>query len=171
MDDLRDQVPPFRVGLRYLSQIPHEDVDLIFEFFMVFSRFEFALKQAGYRKVRDGHVSPDWPKFSKKVQNGFSPNESPELRRAFDYYLAVPPQIQVVENDQLSWKDNLKGDTDTDFTWVIRSIGGARNNLFHGGKFPWDPVRDMSILSYGLIILYRCIDLDSNVCNAFYSSP
>jgi hypothetical protein len=49
MEERITKVTPFSVRLRYIPQIPREDVDLIFEFFMVYSRFEFALKQVGFR--------------------------------------------------------------------------------------------------------------------------
>ena len=171
MKDQRTQIAPIKVRLRYAPEIYREDTELIFEFFMVYSRFEFALKQTGYRRIaKDEHVEPNWYEFSSKFQEKFNPDKSPELHQAFDYYLSNPPKIQVVENDKLSWKKNYKRENDTDFTWIIRSIGIVRNNLFHGGKFPWDQVRDIALLSNGLIILYECLDLDETLFSIFLFS-
>jgi hypothetical protein len=163
---------PFRAHLRYLPQIQSEDSNLIFEFFMVYSRFEASLKQAGYYYIkREGHVAPDWRKFSEQVKDKFKPNLTPELHEAFNYYLKFPPKIQIVENERLGWKQNHKRENETDFIWVVRSVGVVRNNLFHGGKFPWDQLRDVTLLSHGLTILYACLELDKKVEDRFIYSP
>ena len=155
--------------LRYQPEISGEEAALIFEFFMVYSRFEFALKEIPqFRRERDdGHVEPDWRSFADFVKLGFNPDQTPELRQAFDYYLQHPPKIQGVEDNLLSWNENLKRASETDFTWVMRSIKGVRNNLFHGGKFPWDSFRDVNLLMHGLVILYACLELDRRVRNKF----
>jgi hypothetical protein len=172
MNEPKTQVVTFRARLRYLPRIRNEDTDLMFEFFMVYSRFEASLKEAGYHRTeRDGHVAPDWRKFSEQVQEKFNPDSSPELRQAFNYYKFSPPKIQVVENDVLGWKQNTKRENETDFTWMIRSVGIVRNNLFHGGKFPWNPRRDVTLLSHGLTILYKCLELDKRVQDKFNYSP
>ncbi len=143
--------------------INREDADLIFEFFIVFSRFEFALKQVGFRNSDRGYLKPDWDKFSQKVQSDFDPNKRADLSQAYQYYLHHPPKIQIEEGDHLGWRRNQKRNGETDFSWVIRSIGIVRNNLFHGGKFPWEPIRDSNLLRYGLIILYDCLDIDKDI--------
>jgi hypothetical protein len=172
MNEQETKVVPFRAKLRYLPRIRNQDTDLIFEFFMVYSRFEASLKEAGFhRTARDEHVEPDWRKFAKHVQDKLNPDISPEFRRAFDYYLNSPPKIQIVKNERLGWKENTKRDKETDFAWVIRSIGIVRNNLFHGGKFPWNPWRDVTLLSHGLIILYTCLELEKQVQDKFIYSP
>lgn len=172
MNEQEIKVVPFRARLRYLPRIRGEESDLIFEFFMVYSRFEAALKQAGFhRTARDGHVEPDWRKFSEQVQEKFNPDDSTELRQAFNYYLLHPPKIQGVDNEKLIWMQNKKRENDTDFIWVIRSVGIVRNNLFHGGKFPWNPTRDVHLLSHGLTILYACLELDKKVEDFFIYIP
>lgn len=135
-EETRQRLQSFQ--LRYQPEISREEAALIFEFFMVYSRFEFALKEIPqFRRVRDDRsVAPDWRSFADFVKRGFNPDQTPELRQAFDYYLQQPPMIQVDEENRLRWKKNLKRGSETDFTWVIRSISVVRNNLFHGGKFP-----------------------------------
>lgn len=172
MDEQKPQIAPLRPRLRYSPQIRGEVADLIFEFFTVYSRFEFALKQIGYRRIAgDGHIEPAWRWFAATNQDKFNPDKSPELRQACNYFLSFPPKIQVVENDQLSWKRNQRRENESDAAWVIRSIGIVRNNLFHGGKFPWDQVRDVSLLSYGLVILYEYLELDQRLRDIFMFSP
>jgi hypothetical protein len=172
MEKQRTQIAPFRVRLRYTPQLTQGSEDLINEFFMVYSRFEFTLKKMGYRRIAgDGHVEPNWFSFSSNIQNKFNPGKSPELQQSFDYYLTQPPKVQILVDEELSWRSNQKREKESDFIWVIRSIGIVRNNLFHGGKFPFDPIRDISLLSYGLIILYECLDLDKDFFNTFSFSP
>jgi hypothetical protein len=171
MEERKTQIAPNPFQLRYVPEIRGRDADLIFEYFMVFSRLEFALKQAGFRRIAsDQHVEPDWNAFSSRYQSKFVADKYPELKEAFYYYLIKPPKVQIVENNKLCWKDRQQG-KGSDFVWVINSIRVVRNNLFHGGKFPWDQLRDVSLLSYGLLILYECIELDDNIKNAFYFSP
>jgi hypothetical protein len=109
--------------------------------------------------------------FSIAVKDRFDTNKSPELLEAYRYFLSRPPKIQALVNDRLSWKENQKRDDESEFTWVVRSIGVVRNNLFHGGKFPWDQARATDLLSYGFIILYECLELDEAVYKAFNYSP
>lgn len=171
MEELRTDVTNFRVHPQYIQGIYQEDAELIFEFFMVYSRFEFALKQSGYLRQDRDYVSPDWKTFSITIEDMFDPHKSAELLEAYRYYLSQPPKRQVIKDNRLSLKDNIKGKNETDFCWVIRSIGIARNNLFHGGKFPWDQIRDVSLLSSGLFILYECVALDKRVENFFHFVP
>jgi len=112
---------------------------------------------------------PDWRAFSRAFQDKFQSDKSPELQRAIAYYLSRPPKIQDLEDEQLVWKENRKREDETEFAWVIRSIGIVRKNLFHGGKFPWAQIRDTTLLSHGLVILYECLELDKTVYSFFKS--
>ena len=67
----------------------------------------------------------------------------------------------------LGWCKNEKRKKERQIEWVLRSIAITRNNLFHGGKFPFDQVRDTKLLYYGLIILYACLDADEEFSDIF----
>ena len=136
MEKQQTELSPIRFKLRYVPQIRNKDAELIFEFFMVFSRFEFALKYTGFRKVINGRVEPDWKKFGISIQDAFDIDKSPEIRRAFDYLLANQPKVQIFNGEKLEWQERSRNKNDDIVVQVIDCVKGVRNNLFHGGKFP-----------------------------------
>jgi hypothetical protein len=146
-----------------------DDTDLIFDFFVVFSRFEFALKRSGYFKGNEDRVDPDWDQFCSKVHNKFNKAVSPEFERACEYYTTKPPKKQIIRNGKVVWKDNMQGTGESEFRWIIRSIKTVRNNLFHGAKFPFSLTRDTELLSFGLVLLHECMKYDPHVEKEFTS--
>lgn len=127
--------------------------DLACEFFAVFSRFEFALKESGFVKG-EGRASPDWQRFARECTLEVA-QDSP-LAVSMGYLLAYPPQIQT---PNLKWKDvALQGKTDV--AKALESLQRVRNNLFHGGKHPPNslPGRDTELVSASLAVLYAVLE-------------
>lgn len=155
------------INFKYLHQINPEDAEVIFDFFVVFSRFEFALKHAGYLKGNRDKAEPDWDKYCTSVQDKFDKTSPLEFQEACGYYTSYPPKKQVVIDGQVEWKENQQGSTESEFRWIIRSVKTVRNNLFHGGKFPYMPLRDTRLLSYALVILHECMKYDRKVEREF----
>jgi hypothetical protein len=170
MEDIKIAKPLPGFIEQFAGNFSDVEIRLIFEFFMVYSRFEFTLKQFKEFRKKDSRAVANWPAFANAIQAKFFPSQSSELMEAYEYYLKYPPGVQIVRNGHLAWKANEKKENETEFAWVIRSIGTVRNNLFHGGKFPWDYIRDTTLLSNGLIILHACLRLNGKVLNEFYSS-
>jgi hypothetical protein len=145
------------------------DQQLAVDFFIVFSRFEYALKRGGY--LRNGKAEPDWQRFSERNADAFDPNAGHDLREAFDYLMDHPPDKQVVDvGGQLAWKSgSLEGESD--IGKAVHAIKRVRNNLFHGGKFPSGPVsdcaRDHDLLRHSLRVLETAMELDERVKHAF----
>jgi hypothetical protein len=145
------------------------DRQIVIDFFIVFSRFEYALKRRGY--LRNGKAEPDWRRFSERNAKAFHPNAGNEIREAFDYFMNHPPEKQVVDSDgQLAWASKpLAGKSD--LGKVADAIKRVRNNLFHGGKFPSgpvsDPARASDLLRYSLRSFEAVIELDERVKDAF----
>jgi hypothetical protein len=156
---------------RYFHQLNPDDAVLIFDFFIVFSRFEFALKRAGYFRGDDNNVIPDWDLFSNTFSNIYDNAASPDFQEACEYYTEHPPQKQVVQDGKIIWKKNEQGSGESELHWILRSIRIVRNNLFHGGKFPFDIVRDTNLLYYGLVILQECLKFDRNLERTFTFDP
>lgn len=155
----------------FRGDIAHPDMGLVVNFFMVYSRFEFALKAAGYCNDDRGYLQPDWKAFCGKIEPRFRQDKTEQLSEACDYFLHHPPRIQALSHTrQLCWKDNQRKDGESDLAWILRSISIVRNNLFHGGKFPWDQMRDTSLLLNALVILYECLELDEKVSREFTQS-
>jgi hypothetical protein len=145
------------------------DKDLVFEFFFVFSRFEYALKRAKYVTGEDGKVKADWDKFAKCIKTLFNSGATPEIAKAVSYLRTNPPMKQNHHNKVLGWTPVTRSENGV--RWLLRLTQTVRNNLFHGGKFsdgPFnDPARDTQLLSYCLILLNECLKLDPIVESYF----
>src|SRR5208337_2788525 len=90
---------------RLQNLIPASDRRLAWFFFVAFSRFEYALKRAGFVRPSHNSVKADWDKFASSWKSGFDPNSTPRLREACDYFEAYPPGKQIICEGELSWKD------------------------------------------------------------------
>ncbi|HEY4424832.1 MAG TPA: hypothetical protein VGN10_11525 [Pyrinomonadaceae bacterium] len=147
-------------------------IDLVYEFFFVFSRFEHALSTTAYLTEGKIGVFPDWNKFGREMNDAFQAQLSREVRKAIRYYEEAPPKKQVVDFDSLTWKDVVP-QTDYQLEKLLLLIRRVRNNLFHGEKLgallEGNSERDTHLLMYGLIILYACLQTNSNIRKKFFS--
>lgn len=140
-----------------------EEYSNVIALFLIFSRFEYALKEAGF--LKNDKAKPDWGSFSDKI-NDYLPsrkNEYDEFRNAIDYLNRCPPRIQIVKERNgiklLDWKCyKPQGNEARVLTEYIRRI---RNNLFHGGKNPFAPTRDSKLIKSATTILKHFLELDT----------
>lgn len=128
--------------------------ELLLRFLLAFARFEFSLKAAGYLKRHDGKAEPNWVEFARDPAL-----ESPSYPASVAYLRTSPPARQVAQNGILTWA-GFKPIEDADpstVLWYTTAICGVRNNLFHGGKFPFaaiaEPARDRNLLEACLGVL------------------
>lgn len=146
-----------------------EDRLLAWHFFTFFSRLEYALKRSSrYLKEGTREAEPNWDRFASDHHHAFNPDYSMQLRGAVDYFLTSPPRKQLRDNTQMAWSEPQRYDEKEPLLiWLLRMIRCVRNNLFHGGKFPLipisDPSRDRELLLNSMLILNRCLNLDSQV--------
>jgi len=144
-----------------LQNISDSNLSDVVKFFLIFSRFEYALKEAGF--LKNAKAKPAWDSFSDKI-NGYLPsrkNEYDEFRNAIDYLNNCPPRIQIVKHGTklLDWKCyKPQGNEARVLTEYIRRI---RNNLFYGGKIPFDPTRDSKLIKSATTILKHFLELDA----------
>ena len=150
--------------------------DLVIEFFVNFSRFEYALKRAGFlEETEDAKVK--WNSFADKIRDQFEAHLNDQrfenFKEAVDYLLHQPPRKLVVNTDgekrNLCWKisDPNRGNQVRD---VLILVARIRNNLFHGEK-PGIVVggtggireRDIRLIQYSLVIIDICVGLNSDV--------
>lgn len=147
-------------------------MDLVYEFFFVFSRFEHALSVTNYLTEGKAGVSADWNKFARAMNDVFRSTLSPEVKKAIRYYENAPPKKQVVDFDSLTWKDVVPR-TDFQLEKLLLLIRRVRNNLFHGEKLSvlleGDSERDTDLLKHGLTILYACLQTNTEIRNRFFS--
>lgn len=136
----------------------HEEIskplrDLAFDFFYWFSRFEFALKEAGIRKsdVVGDRAEPGWDKFIAKYHAAYVPTH------AAKELIAENPKRQIIGQTDLDFREVGFNNGASDLERVVRLAQTVRNNLFHGGKHGssyWDdPARMQRLLSLTIVIL------------------
>jgi hypothetical protein len=76
------------------------DRGLLFEFFLSFARFEYALKNTDFNvHHRSNHVlpiqaQPDWERFAFSLRATFNGRRTADLSQAFDYLTFSPPNKQ-----------------------------------------------------------------------------
>lgn len=152
------------------------DKELVAIFFIVFSRFEYALKRTikYAKKDRYGGAMADWKKFAKNHNSAFKPEQIPELKSAVDYIHTKPPKKQVIREGVLGWEEDVEHNDTSRLEQTLCAVRRVRNNLFHGGKFPMvgpveDPGRDTILLESCMTILEECLKLDDEVRNNFES--
>jgi len=148
------------------------DHKLLLDFFLTFSRFEFALKTAGFYVKRRNtslpyEARPDWDSFAQRLKDGFRTDATLRLRDACDRLLYNPPWREVVVGKILGWDSTAEDESLSEIERLLRYVRRVRNNLFHGGKFSALPqletVRNVSLLEDSLVILQECLRLDEDV--------
>jgi hypothetical protein len=135
--------------------------DLTLEFLAIFTRFEFALKKAGYAQGDDSKVSPDWDSFAKDLAR-LDAAVLALVLNACQYLQQHPPKKQVLQNGALHWATR-QGTSGSVIGDVLLSVRTVRNNVFHGGKFSdgviTDPLRDEQLIRDCLAVLKGLLEL------------
>jgi hypothetical protein len=146
--------------------------DLLLDFFLTFSKFEYALKNSRFkRRARHGGAEPDWIGFINVVVSKFNQNENLSLKEACTFYLDYPPRKQVLFQDDLSWETQSPKTNESEEAFILRMIKTVRNNLFHGSKhnigLHEDSKRVTLLLTHALEILNYVSCLENDVSEAF----
>jgi hypothetical protein len=100
------------------------------DFFAVFARLEFVLKDMKLVEIGRAHASADWDRFSKDVATWLKVEERSDLDAAITYLNDDPPQTQTRE---LRWEQKPLGGH-APVEKALQAVRRVRNNLFHGGK-------------------------------------
>ncbi len=170
------------------------DRKLVFDFFWKFSVFECALKQGGFLKKAGREPSrdagfgsgdrqctaqphqrkaipaeADWDTFGNAIKDDFSRVASPGFQEAVTKIIGLSPKKQVIDKDgKLDFQPVKQGVGESKAAYSLHLLRIARNNLFHGGKYPdggpssiapRQIVRDQEILRAASIILDGCYEL------------
>lgn len=144
------------------------DHDLVLDFFCKFSVFECALKREGFLRTgpNDG-AQANWDRFGREVQGRFAQVSIPGFAEAVDKLRQLAPRRQVVRNGQLGWEPIVQGNDESEESYILRLLKTARNNLFHGGKYPDGPIkevaRDRDILVSARAVLDDCYAIHPGV--------
>src|SRR5262245_45378205 len=79
-------------------QIPRE---IVCEFFAVFARLEFTMKEDRIVEKGKPYASPDWNRFAALVAGWLKVEPGSDLEAAVAYLNSDPPQVQ---NRSLDWE-------------------------------------------------------------------
>ena len=152
-------------------EIPHIWSEIAYEavkFFLVFSRFEYALKKAGFF-IWDGKgkLFPDWKQFCDSI-NGCCTDDN-EYNKCVEYIVRNPPRKQIVSNGgKLDWR-SVQGNGNEPRI-IIEHIKRIRNNLFHGGKGAPQNHRDNELLRAATCILLIWLEENDDIKEAYIGS-
>ena len=151
--------------------MPDNELNKIaYDFFLVFSRMEYALKVSGFNNG-DGVAKANWYKFAthQDIENFIANPPTTEISEAIDYIIGNPPMRQSVKNNILGW-ETVVPDTKSNADKLFQYIRRVRNNLFHGGKFNgnwFEPQRSESLIKNSLIILHAVIKCEPTINDAY----
>lgn len=149
----------------------HVNRELLLDFFLTFSRFEYALKSSNYFTGSSQEAKPDWLRFANSLQGIFQADRNEQLQQAYEYIVDYPPQRQVIVGDSIDWQVSNKHPGESDIQFLLRMVRYIRNNLFHGGKHnigvDEDTQRTELLLRNSLTILKECLVLAPHVKAAF----
>lgn len=149
--------------------------DLAYRFFHLFSRAEGALKASGRLKTGKKYPEADWQSFGAEIEEDLDTamSDDVELKDAIDYYLDNPPREQVLKAGETVFEERPITST-TKTGELLLYVCRVRNNLFHGAKFNghwYDPERSQGLLSRGITIISRGIELSEEVKSCFEAPP
>ena len=163
--------------------LPYEtrvDRELLLNFFVTFSRFEYALKASGLFKrtnpqrndpSRPPEAQPDWDTFAVSLRYAFQLDRTETLKWACEYILDSPPWKQLIIDDVPSWETPVRPCHALDVEFLLRMVRCVRNNLFHGGKHNNEVHEDIErtkmLLKSSLTILDECLALSPKVKSVF----
>jgi len=163
---------------KLIQSLTGDNDEIVCQFFVTFSRFEYALKRAGFVKGDSyDNALPDWDRFARERLDGrIADITDTEFTKASSYLLQEPPlrQTFVKSNKSMQWRANSKRSSEGEGEYLLRLVKDVRNNLFHGGKYPLPdgPVNDQALrnsqlLQACLTVLEKCRSLDAKVKRFF----
>jgi hypothetical protein len=141
----------------------------MFTFFAAFSRFEYALKVAGFTKAETKGAEADWDRFAIEIAVSFDQRITSDavLKAAVEELVTEPPKKQ---RNNLTWTDvEHQGDADGAAN-VLLLVRRIRNNFFHGGKAQRQGVdgdRDNRLAKDALLVLDRALECHDGVWERF----
>ena len=144
--------------------------DLLLKFFLTFSRFEYALKSAGFLTGNPKQARADWDRFAGSIRTCFDLNKNHDLRNACDPFIVNPPWKQVVIGSQLHWNASVAVSNISDIEGIehiLLMIRRVRNNLFHGAQYNSDVIegveRKGKLIESAIAVLEECLVLSPDV--------
>lgn len=149
--------------------------DKVRDFFVLFSRFEYAMKRAEFVIGDKNNVYVDWKRFGQEYNQAFedleNKREQARLKRATDRLLQNPPRKLVYLDNRLCWRD-IQPQNACRLNQLLEIVRRVRNILFHGEK----PNTIIGLKGQGMDrvedsseIIYACLGLDDDLKQIFCS--
>jgi hypothetical protein len=98
---------------------------------LLFSQFEYALKNTGYLKVNREDAEADWDRFAHDLGPGFY--EEIQQSGVAQTLLLLPPRKQKAAG--LAWGPEQPAPLKNVVELFVVGVCRVRNNYLHGGKF------------------------------------
>ena len=143
--------------------------ELMYDFFITFSRFESALQNTG-RFIIAERGEANWDLFAASIKDKFNPKKSSQVADAVDYIINNPPMKIAEKNGKLVWEQSVRGKKEPIAYCLNIYIRRIRNNVLHGGKFKgkYTPEsRNFQLITHALIILNDWLEYDVEVRENF----
>jgi hypothetical protein len=136
------------------------DKTLAMDFFIAFSRFEYALIAARFFRERDnGSLEPDWNCFTGHLERNVG--ELGDVVAAGQGLMANTPKRLELVGGVPDFAPVVRAGQ-SDIRFIIQSLKRARNNLFHGGKYltaPQPVGRNQTVIADCLRVLDELLKL------------
>lgn len=131
--------------------------NLVYEFLISFSTFEYSLKNNEYlESSRD--AKPNWTKFINDIEDllpqTLNSIENDKVKESIEYLVNFPPMKQINIRGKLRYQPEASMD-ENNIEWqkIVVYLRRIRNNLFHGEKEPFKNERDVILIRNALILL------------------
>ncbi len=138
----------------------------VIRFFYYFSRFEYALKRRGFKKVAGRFiVGAKWTSYVNTLAGIHYPTESIKVKNAIEVLCNHPVKRQL---KNLSWQSR-RPITPFSFKRALEQVPYIRNNLFHGGKYMnSNATRDLQLLESAIYLMQYCLVNDPELFDYFH---
>lgn len=130
---------------------------LVAEFFAVFARCEYAMKETGYKRDDHGIAAPAWQRLANDAAAWLDVPPGSEVALAIALLTGDPPKIQSFAD---GWQSSpLRGANA--IAQAIDAATRVRHNLFHGGKHTPEAEagRDEQLVRAALTLLVALVEL------------
>lgn len=145
----------------------------ISEFYLTFSRYEFALKATGFVKQTDHGVKIDWGKLATSLGSldDLLGNRRADVEELLD---RPPKRLNLVNDTHLKWQVDAPKPIWGPTRVFLYRVQAVRNNLMHGSKFieqeSYDPARESKLLSSAISAITIILDHLPSTKDAFNSA-
>ncbi|WP_176072126.1 hypothetical protein [Paraburkholderia phenazinium] len=130
--------------------------DLVAEFFAVFARCEYAMKETGYKRNDHGIAAPAWLRVANDASAWLDVPLGSDVAQAIALLTSDPPKLLSFAD---GWQSSpLRGDST--IAQAIDAATRVRHNLFHGGKHTPEAAagRDERLVRAALTLLVALVD-------------